>query len=123
MQDDSWANVTEWRWCYLAQVPAHTMLVRDGMDGDLIFQLLNEGQLHFNHDDSSFHMFCSKDYARKTCCSVSTLELVSTAMQNYEAWLGKKYLHAMKGLPHYLCWCVLWTRKIQKCGDMAEAFS
>lgn len=44
-RDGSRAEVTEWRRCHLAQVPAHAVVVRDDMDGDLIFQLLNEGQV------------------------------------------------------------------------------
>ncbi|EDM11456.1 antigen p97 (melanoma associated) identified by monoclonal antibodies 133.2 and 96.5 (predicted) [Rattus norvegicus] len=130
-RDGSRADITEWRRCHLAKVPAHAVVVRDDMDGGLIFRLLNEGQLLFSHEDSSFQMFSSKAYGQKNLLfKDSTLELVPIATQNYESWLGQEYLHAMKGLlcdpnrlPHYLRWCVLSVPEIQKCGDMAVAFS
>ncbi|XP_017654971.1 melanotransferrin isoform X1 [Nannospalax galili] len=130
-RDGSRAEVTEWRRCHLARVPAHAVVVRADMDGGLIFRLLNEGQLLFSHEGSSFQMFSSEAYGQKNLLfKDSTLELVPIATQNYEAWLGQEYLHAMKGLlcdpnwlPHYLRWCVLSTPEIQKCGDMAVAFS
>ncbi|KAL6052841.1 hypothetical protein STEG23_013516, partial [Scotinomys teguina] len=85
----------------------------------------------FRHEASSFQMFSSEAYGQKNLLfKDSTLELVPVATQNYEAWLGQEYLQAMKGLmcdpnrlPHYLRWCVLSTPEIQKCGDMAVAFS
>ncbi|XP_052596421.1 melanotransferrin isoform X2 [Peromyscus californicus insignis] len=130
-RDGSRADVTEWRGCHLARVPAHAVVVRDDMNGDLIFQLLSEGQSLFGHEASSFQMFSSEAYGQKNLLfKDSTLELVPIATQNYEAWLGQEYLHAMKGLlcdpnrlPPYLRWCVLSTPEIQKCGDMAVAFS
>ncbi|XP_055263000.1 melanotransferrin isoform X3 [Moschus berezovskii] len=130
-RDGSRAEVTEWRRCHLARVPAHAVVVRADTDGGLIFRLLNEGQRLFSHEGSSFHMFSSEAYGQKNLLfKDSTSELVPIATQTYEAWLGREYLHAMKGLicdpnrlPHYLRWCVLSTPEIQKCGDMAVAFS
>ncbi|KAK2090930.1 hypothetical protein P7K49_030214 [Saguinus oedipus] len=130
-RDGSWADVTEWRQCHLARVPAHAVVVRADTDGGLIFRLLNEGQRLFSHEGSSFQMFSSDAYGQKNLLfKDSTSELVPIATQTYEAWLGHEYLHAMKGLlcdpnrlPPYLRWCVLSTPEIQKCGDMAVAFS
>ncbi|XP_004745380.1 melanotransferrin isoform X1 [Mustela putorius furo] len=130
-RDGSRADVTEWRRCHLARVPAHAVVIRADADGSLMFRLLNEGQRLFNHESSSFQMFSSKAYGQKDLLfKDSTSELVPIATQTYEAWLGREYLHAMKGLlcdpnrlPHYLRWCVLSTPEIQKCGDMAVAFS
>ncbi|ELW50939.1 Melanotransferrin [Tupaia chinensis] len=130
-RDGSRAEVTEWRRCHLARVPAHAVVVRADVDGALIFRLLNEGQRLFSHEGSSFQMFSSDAYGQKNLLfKDATLELVPIATQTYEAWLGREYLHAMKGLlcdpnrlPHYLRWCVLSTPEIQKCGDMAVAFS
>ncbi|KAF3827441.1 hypothetical protein GH733_002927, partial [Mirounga leonina] len=130
-RDGSRADVTEWRRCHLARVPAHAVVVRADTDGGLMFRLLNEGQRLFSHESSSFQMFSSEAYGQKNLLfKDSTSELVPIATQTYEAWLGREYLHAMKGLlcdpnrlPHYLRWCVLSTPEIQKCGDMAVAFS
>uniref|UniRef100_A0A452T790 Melanotransferrin n=1 Tax=Ursus maritimus TaxID=29073 RepID=A0A452T790_URSMA len=130
-RDGSRADVTEWRRCHLARVPAHAVVVRADTDGGLMFRLLNEGQRLFSHESSSFQMFSSEAYGEKNFVfKDSTSELVPIAAQTYEAWLGGEYLHAMKGLlcdpnrlPHYLRWCVLSTPEIQKCGDMAVAFS
>ncbi|XP_058412050.1 melanotransferrin isoform X2 [Diceros bicornis minor] len=130
-RDGSRADITEWRRCHLARVPAHAVVIRADMDGGLIFRLLNEGQRLFSHEGSTFQMFSSETYGQKNLLfKDTTSELVPIATQTYEAWLGPEYLHAMKGLlcdpnrlPHYLRWCVLSTPEIQKCGDMAVAFS
>ncbi|XP_063662600.1 melanotransferrin isoform X7 [Pan troglodytes] len=129
-RDGRRADVTEWRQCHLARVPAHAVVVRADTDGGLIFRLLNEGQRLFSHEGSSFQMFSSEAYGQKDLLfKDSTSELVPITTQTYEAWLGHEYLHAMKGLlcdpnrlPLYLRWCVLSTPEIQKCGDMAVAF-
>nr|XP_035130854.2 melanotransferrin isoform X3 [Callithrix jacchus] len=98
-RDGSWADVTEWRQCHLARVPAHAVVVRADTDGGLIFRLLNEGQRLFSHEGSSFQMFNSDAYGQKNLMfKDSTSELVPIATQTYEAWLGHEYLHAMKGL-------------------------
>ncbi|XP_047645374.1 melanotransferrin isoform X2 [Phacochoerus africanus] len=130
-RDGSRADVTEWRRCHLARVPSHAVVVRADTDGGLIFRLLNEGQRLFSHEGSSFQMFSSEAYGQKNLLfKDATSELVPIATQTYEAWLGHEYVQAMKGLlcdpnrlPHYLRWCVLSTPEIQKCGDMAVAFS
>uniref|UniRef100_F6Z643 Melanotransferrin n=1 Tax=Ornithorhynchus anatinus TaxID=9258 RepID=F6Z643_ORNAN len=130
-RDGSRADVTEWRRCHLARVPAHAVVVRADVDGSLVFRMLNEGQLRFNRKDASFQMFESGAYLQKNLLfKDSTTELVPIATQTYQAWLGNEYLHAMKGLacdpnrlPEHLRWCVLSAPEIQKCGDMAVAFN
>ncbi|XP_054556446.1 melanotransferrin isoform X2 [Talpa occidentalis] len=98
-RDGSRADVTEWRRCHLARVPAHAVVVRADTDGGLIFRLLNEGQRLFSHEGSSFQMFSSEAYGQKNLLfKDTTSELVPIATQTYEAWLGREYLHAMKGL-------------------------
>lgn len=53
----------------------------------------------FSHEDSSFQMFSSEAYGQKNLLfKDATSELVPIATQTYEAWLGREYLHAMKGL-------------------------
>ncbi|XP_074046664.1 melanotransferrin isoform X2 [Macrotis lagotis] len=130
-RDGSRAEVTQWRHCHLARVPAHAVVVRADTDGALVFQMLNEGQARFNHEGASFQMFESDTFQQKDLLfKDSTLELVPISTPTYQAWLGTEYLQAMMGLacdpnrlPRFLRWCVLSTPEIQKCGDMAVAFS
>ncbi|XP_074153881.1 melanotransferrin isoform X1 [Sminthopsis crassicaudata] len=130
-RDGSRAEVTEWRRCHLARVPAHAVVVRADTDGALVFRMLKEGQMRFNHAGASFQMFESEAFGQKNLLfKDSTTELVPIASQTYQAWLGADYLRAMMGLvcdpsrlPSYLRWCVLSAAEIQKCGDMAVAFS
>ncbi|XP_057596323.1 melanotransferrin isoform X2 [Hippopotamus amphibius kiboko] len=130
-RDGSRADVTEWRQCHLARVPAHAVMTRADADGGLIFRLLDEGQRLFGREGGGFQMFGSEAYGQKDLLfKDATSELVPVATQTYEAWLGREYLRAVQGLlcdpsrlPHYLRWCVLSTPEIQKCGDMAVAFS
>ncbi|XP_004835237.1 melanotransferrin isoform X3 [Heterocephalus glaber] len=130
-RNGSRASVTEWRQCHLARVPASAVVVRPDMDEKLLFRLLGEGQLLFNHEGSPFQMFRSESYGhRDLLFKDATVELVPIGTKTYEAWLGRNFLHAMKGLlcdpnqlPHFLRWCVLSTPEFRKCGDMAMAFN
>uniref|UniRef100_A0A8C8S3F0 Melanotransferrin n=1 Tax=Pelusios castaneus TaxID=367368 RepID=A0A8C8S3F0_9SAUR len=122
-RDGSTAEVTDWRKCHLARVPAHAVVVRPDTNGSLIFQMLKQGQ-------QRFQMFDSAAYSAKNLLfKDSTTELVPIPNQNYQAWLGDEYMHAMRGLscdpsrlPESLRWCVVLTEEIWKCSEMAVAF-
>ncbi|XP_035190799.1 melanotransferrin isoform X2 [Oxyura jamaicensis] len=129
-RDGTTADVTEWRTCHLARIPARAVVVRPDTDGTVVFQLLNQGQQRFNGAGTKFQMFDSTAYgAQNLIFRDSTTELVAITSQNYKAWLGDEYLHAMEGLscdpntlPESLNWCVVSTEEIWKCGEMATAF-
>ncbi|KAF2979189.1 hypothetical protein EK904_004213 [Melospiza melodia maxima] len=129
-RDGSRADVTEWRSCHLARVPARAVVVRPDTDGTVLFQLLNQGQQRFNGVGAKFQMFDSAVYgAQNLLFRDATTELVAITAQNYQAWLGDEYLHAMQALncnpntmPESLNWCVVSTEEIWKCGEMAVAF-
>ncbi|NXS68982.1 TRFM protein, partial [Pandion haliaetus] len=124
------ADVTEWRTCHLARIPARAVVVRPDTDGTVVFQLLNQGQQRFNGVGAKFQMFDSTAYgAQNLLFRDLTTELVAITAQNYQAWLGDEYLHAMQALscdpntlPESLNWCVISTEEIWKCGEMAVAF-
>ncbi|GAB0193565.1 melanotransferrin [Grus japonensis] len=129
-RNGSTADVTEWRTCHLARIPARAVVVRPDTDGTVVFQLLNQGQQRFNGVGTTFQMFDSAAYdAQNLLFRDSTTELVAVTAQNYQAWLGDEYLHAMEALscnpntlPESLNWCVVSTEEIWKCGEMAVAF-
>ncbi|NXK28834.1 TRFM protein, partial [Arenaria interpres] len=129
-RDGSTADVTEWRTCHLARIPARAVVVRPDTDGTVVFQLLNQGQQRFNGVDTKFQMFDSAAYsAQNLLFRDATTELVAITAQNYQAWLGDEYLHALQALscnpntlPESLNWCVVSTEEIWKCGEMASAF-
>lgn len=129
-RNGSTADVTEWRTCHLARVPARAVVVRPDTDGTAVFQLLNQGQQRFNGVGAQFQMFDSTAYgAQNLMFRDSTTKLVAVTSQNYQAWLGDEYLHAMQALscdpntlPESLNWCVVSTEEIWKCGEMGTAF-
>lgn len=49
------ADVTEWRTCHLARIPAHAVVVRPDTDGTVVFQLLNRGQVGHHFFISALH--------------------------------------------------------------------
>ncbi|NXU84300.1 TRFM protein, partial [Xiphorhynchus elegans] len=129
-RDGSTADVTKWRTCHLARIPARAVVVRPDTDGTVVFQLLNQGQQRFNGAGAKFQMFDSAAYgAQNLLFRDSTTELVAITAQNYQAWLGDEYLRAVQALncnpntlPESLNWCVVSTEEIWKCGEMAVAF-
>ncbi|XP_066049390.1 melanotransferrin isoform X1 [Chamaea fasciata] len=129
-RDGRRADVTEWRSCHLARVPARAVVVRPDTDGTVLFRLLNQGQQRFNGVGAKFQMFDSAAYgAQNLLFRDATTELVAITAQNYQAWLGDEYLRALQALncnpstmPENLNWCVVSTEEIWKCGEMAVAF-
>lgn len=56
-------------------------------------------QLRFSQGDGTFQMFSSESYGQRDLLfKDATSELVPISVQTYEAWLGRDYLNAMKGL-------------------------
>lgn len=49
------ADVTEWRTCHLARVPARAVVVRPDTDETVIFHLLNQGQVGHHFFSSALH--------------------------------------------------------------------
>ncbi|KAM4771110.1 melanotransferrin [Rhinophrynus dorsalis] len=129
-RDGSHADVTEWRQCHLAKVPARAVVVRPDTDGSVIYKMLHEGQQKYNDHSSVFKMFDSSAYSGTNLLfKDSTTELRIISNQTYQAWLGDEFLQAMKGmdcepdkLPKSLRWCTLSTWEIWKCSEMASAF-
>uniref|UniRef100_A0A672UTX6 Ovotransferrin n=1 Tax=Strigops habroptila TaxID=2489341 RepID=A0A672UTX6_STRHB len=117
------ADVTEWRTCHLARIPARVLL-------PVLFFFLISLQQRFNGVGTQFQMFDSAAYgAQNLLFKDSTTELVAITDQNYQAWLGDDYLHAIQALscdpntlPESLNWCVVSTEEIWKCSEMAVAF-
>ncbi|XP_040284245.1 melanotransferrin-like [Bufo bufo] len=126
-RDGTHAEVTEWKRCNLARVPANAVVVRSDMDGSLIYKMLHEGRQTQN---SSFKMFDSAAYeGNNLLFRDATTELRLISNQTYQSWLGDEFLQAMTGidcdrdkLPKSLRWCSFSTEEIWKCGDMAIAF-
>uniref|UniRef100_A0A8C6Z2T3 Ovotransferrin n=1 Tax=Nothoprocta perdicaria TaxID=30464 RepID=A0A8C6Z2T3_NOTPE len=129
-RDGSRADVTEWRTCHLARVPARAVVVRPDTDGTILFQLLNQGQQRFSGAGAEFQMFDSAAYgAQNLLFRDATTELAAIPAQSYQAWLGDEYLHAMRALscdpstlPESLKWCVVSTEEIWKCSEMGIVF-
>ncbi|XP_056419183.1 melanotransferrin [Hyla sarda] len=129
-RDGTRADVTEWKRCNLARVPAHAVVVRSDVDGSLIYKMLHEGQQKFNSPSSGFKMFDSAAYnGINLLFRDATIEFRTISNQTYQSWLGDEFLQAMTGidcdldkLQKPLRWCTLSTEEIWKCGDMAIAF-
>lgn len=54
-RNGSTADVTEWRTCHLARIPARAVVVRPDTDGTVVFQLLNQGQVGHHFFISALH--------------------------------------------------------------------
>uniref|UniRef100_UPI00398E48E3 melanotransferrin n=1 Tax=Pristiophorus japonicus TaxID=55135 RepID=UPI00398E48E3 len=128
-RDGTRAEVTDWKVCHLARVPAHAVVVRPDTDGVAIFNALDAGQKRFGITSTGFKMFDSASYKSEDLLfKDSTKEFVLINNQTYQAWLGTEYLQSLNGLdcnrmPKNLRWCTQSIGELLKCGDMAVAFN
>ncbi|KAG9493992.1 hypothetical protein GDO78_001711, partial [Eleutherodactylus coqui] len=129
-RDGTRADVTEWKRCNLARVPAHAVVARSDVDESLIYKMLHEGQQKYNSPSSSFKIFDSTAYnGTNLLFRDATREFRMISNQTYQSWLGDEFLQAMTGidcirdkLPKALRWCSISTKEVWKCGGMARAF-
>ncbi|XP_069753360.1 melanotransferrin isoform X2 [Narcine bancroftii] len=127
-RDGSRAEVSNWKECHLARVPTRAVVVRRGIDGTAIFNLLDAGQKKFGMTSAGFEIFNSASYNSKDLLFKDTTKGFSLIKnQTYQAWLGTEYLQFLKGLdcysiPENLRWCTQSRDETLKCAAMAEAF-
>ncbi|XP_067898550.1 melanotransferrin [Heterodontus francisci] len=128
-RDGSRAEVTDWKGCHIARVPAHAVVVRQDTDGMAVFNALDTAQKKFGITSTGFKMFDSASYNSKDLLfKDSTKKFMLIKNQTYQAWLGTEYLQSLNGLncyrmPTTLRWCTQSRGELLKCGDMAEAFN
>ncbi|XP_048397817.1 melanotransferrin [Stegostoma tigrinum] len=128
-RDGSRAEVTDWRMCHLARVPAHVVAVRPDTDGIVVFNALDAAQKKIDVTSTGFKLFDSASYNGKDLVfNDFTKEFMLIKNQTYQAWLGSEYLQSLTGLdcyrmPNFLRWCTQSRGELLKCGDMAEAFN
>ncbi|XP_078420237.1 melanotransferrin [Cetorhinus maximus] len=128
-RDGSRAEVTDWKACHLARVPARAVVVRLDTDGTAVFNALDAAQKKFGITSTGFKMFDSASYDSKDLLfKDSTKEFVLIKNETYQAWLGSEYLQSLRvldcySMPNILRWCTQSRGELLKCSDMAEAFN
>ncbi|XP_072897487.1 melanotransferrin [Hemitrygon akajei] len=94
------AEVHQWKYCNLAKVPSHAVMVHPSTPISIVFGLLDKGQEHFGSKSNSndFHMFNSSVYGGKDLLfKDSTVKIISIEEKDtYDKWLGKSYLEAIE---------------------------
>ncbi|XP_072428372.1 melanotransferrin isoform X2 [Chiloscyllium punctatum] len=127
-RNGSRAQVTDWKMCHLARVPANAVAVRPETNSTAVFNALDVAQKKFDITSTGFKLFDSASYGGKDLLfKDSTKEFMLIKNQTYQSWLGSEYLQSLNGLdcsrmPDNLRWCTQSRAELLKCGDMAEAF-